>query len=605
MNRVPLTGKLYNCYLAASASLGWLSQKDRSAGSALTINAWCSSVCRKMFASKETGRSRLEYDSVILDEKMIKKTVLAVLSLMVFGGSLAAPAYSALANARSPGLQARSVEGVLDLRPEEVDLATAALIISERWSQTVYGLRCHSELDAMATEIQDRLRAKRLKADYRAIPVINEYLFDELGFEAVSEADDPNDLFLHTVLAKRKGYCLSLSVLYLSIGERLGLPVHGVVVPGHFFARYDDKRIRFNIETVAGGASPTDAHYVQKYKVPKGDRYSIYMKNLDKIQTLGCFFNNLGIVYSEIGNDDSSLETLLLAVEINPVLSESRSSLGNAYLRKGHINEAVYQYEKALEINPNDPKTHNNLGNAYTERGWTNYAVSQYLAAIQLDPKLADAHKNLARAYVSQKRYSQAISQLKNLLAVAPDDADCYSQIGYVYQHMDKCAQAVTYYTKALGMNPDLIAASCGLAACYNTLGQVEDEIKTYEGILARDPEMLLALVNLGNAYFQQEKYDQALAYYLRAAEVQPDDASILYNIGAAYFNRRMYQQANTAYEEAIAIDPKLADAHYGLAVGLYNLGQFEKAWKHVNIAKELGAKVTQQQLDAIKSRLR
>lgn len=540
-----------------------------------------------------------------LEEKRMKKSVLAAFCLALLSGSAAFAAYSVLANENCPGMRARSVEDVLRLRPQDVDLATAALIISERWSERVYGLRCLSELDAMARDVQDRLRRDRIKVNYQAIPVVNEYLFDELGFEAVSEADDPNDLFLHTVLAKRTGYCLSLSVLYLAIGERLGLPLHGVVVPGHFFVRYDDGQIRFNIETVAKGAAPTDEHYVRKYNVPKGDRHSIYMKNLNKIETLGCFFNNLGIVYSDIGNVDKSLETLLLAVEINPVLSESRSSLGNAYLKKGQVNEAVHQYEKALDINPNDPKTHNNLGNAYTERGWTNYAVSQYLAAIELDPKLTDAHKNLARAYSSQKRYGQAISQLKHLLTITPQDADCYSQLGYVYQQMDKCMEAVVYYTKALAMKSDLLGASCGLAACYNALGHVEDEIRTYEDILTRHPDLLLALVNLGNAYFQQENYDQALGHYLRAAEIEADDASILYNVGAVYFNKRMYEEAAVAYEEAIKIDPKLADAHYGLAVGLYNLGQYERAWEHINTAKGLGAKVTQQQLDAIKSRLR
>ena len=67
-----------------------------------------------------------------------------------------------------------------------------------------------------------------------AIPVINDYLFNELSFKTIDKATDPYDLFLHSVMDRRQGYCLSLSVLYLSIGERLGLPLYGVVVPGHF-----------------------------------------------------------------------------------------------------------------------------------------------------------------------------------------------------------------------------------------------------------------------------------------------------------------------------------------------------------------------------------
>ncbi len=535
----------------------------------------------------------------------MKRAFAVILCLMMWQGHFATTAYCSLANENLPGLRVKSIERVLRLRPEEVDLATAALIISERWSDVVYGRRCLSELDDMALEIQKRLQERRIKTNFRAIEVVNEYLFDELGFKAVSEANDPNDLFLHTVLEKRQGYCLSLSVLYLSIGERLGLPLYGVVVPGHFFVRYEDKRARFNIETVAQGATPTDEYYITKYNVPEGVRDSIYMKNLNNIQTLGCFFNNLGIVYSDIGDNDYALETLELAVEINPVLSESRSSLGNAYLTKGQLAEAIYQYDKALEINPNDAKTHNNLGNAYTERGWTNYAISEYLSALEIDPKLPDAHKNLARAYCKQKSYGQAISQLKNLMSIGGDEADCQSQLGNVYLQMGKHKEAIRYYKKSLGIKPNLVEAGCGLAQCYNKLGLVKEEMQAYQKVLGYNPNVLPALINLGNAYFKQEQYDSAIELYSKAVLIVPEDASINYNIGAAYSNKGMYEQANAAYQNALKLDPKFADAHYGFAVCLYNLGKYDLAWKHISTAKQLGAKVTQKQLDAIKGKLR
>ncbi|GAI69689.1 unnamed protein product, partial [marine sediment metagenome] len=91
--------------------------------------------------------------------------------------------------------------------------------------------------------------------------------------------------------------------------ERLGLPLYGVVVPGHFFVRYDDGQVRFNIETTSKGGSAPDEHYINKFKVPIGN-ISIYMKNLDKIHTLGCFCNNLGNSYDDIGNMDSALLAL-------------------------------------------------------------------------------------------------------------------------------------------------------------------------------------------------------------------------------------------------------------------------------------------------------
>ena len=290
------------------------------------------------------------------------------------------------------------------------------------WTDYIFYTRYLETLDDIAVEIRDRLRRRRLKADYRAIPVINEYLFSELGFKSISEASDPHDLFLHTVLDKKAGYCLSLSILYLSLGERLGLPLYGVVVPGHFFVRYDDNKMRFNIETTSNGGSASDEHYINKFKVPRGSN-GIYMKNLNKIQTLGCFFNNLGNSYNAVGNMDSALLALERAVETNPTLSESRANLGNIYLAKGQVNDAIDQYREALRINPNDAKTHNNMGNAYVQLDWLNYAVNEYHQSLRLDPDFTDAYKNLAIVYCKQERFQQAIMQLRHAIAMKPKDA--------------------------------------------------------------------------------------------------------------------------------------------------------------------------------------
>ena len=146
----------------------------------------------------------------------MKKIYTAIICILIFSPMVFARRGEPLANDRKPGLYARSIEQVLRLRENEVDLATAALIVSEYWSDMVYGRRYLETLDDMALEIRERLRRRRLKTDYHAIPVINEYLFSELGFKSISEASNPHDLFLHTVLDKKAGYCLSLSILYLS-----------------------------------------------------------------------------------------------------------------------------------------------------------------------------------------------------------------------------------------------------------------------------------------------------------------------------------------------------------------------------------------------------
>ena len=533
---------------------------------------------------------------------LMKKVFAVIICISIFSPFVFARRGAPLANNRKAGLNARSIEQVLLLRENQVDLATAALIVSENWSDMVYGRRYLESLDDMAIEIRERLNRRGFKANYHAIPVINEYLFKELGFKSIAEASNPHDLFLHTVLDKRAGYCLSLSILYLSLGERLGLPLYGVVVPGHFFVRYDDNTMRFNIETTSNGGTAPDQHYLDKFKVPRAGN-GVYMKNLNKIQTLGCFFNNLGNSYSEVGDIDSALLALERAVEINPMLSESRANLGNMYLTKGQVTKAINQYREALRINPHDSKTHNNMGNAYVEKDWLNYAVSEYHQSIRLDPKFTDAHKNLAIVYCKQERYLQAISQLRQAIAIKPNDAECYSQLGNVFQQRGDYNQAISEYKKALRFNPNLADAYYGLAVCYSQLKLVDDEIWGYKKALALQPDMLAALVNLGNAYFGQKKYSMAIEQYKKAVLLQPGEAMIYYNLGAAYANSENYNQAVAEYLMAVELDPDNGDAHYGLAFGYYQLKKYALAWKHIQMAQKLGVKVSQDQLKIIKKR--
>jgi tetratricopeptide (TPR) repeat protein len=517
----------------------------------------------------------------------------------------AAPAFARLANAGKAGIYARSLDEVLRLRDDDIDLATAILIASEYWSDMVHGRRYLEQLDAMATEIQRRLQRQRLRADYRAIPIINDYLFNELGFKTISQADDPNDLFLHSVMDRRQGYCLSLSVLYLALGERLGIDLYGVVVPSHFFVRYEHGQVRFNIETTSGGASPSDEHYMTKFNVPDDGEDTIYMKNLTKRQTLGCFFNNLGNVYSDIGKIDAALVALERAVAINPTLAESRANLGNIYLQKHRVQEAIQQYKGALQLNPNDPKTYNNLGNAYAELDRLNDAAHCYQKSLALDPNFIDVYRNLALVRTRQERYTEAISHLNQAARIEPGNAQIYNQLGDAYYRMGSYDAAIAQFHKALSLKPDLAEACYGLGVCYRGQGRTADEMQAYRGALALQPDMLPALINLGNACFNQKDYASAVRYYNRAAAAEPDDAWIHFNLGSAYSNMEDFEQAVKAYTQAVTLDPKIGDAHHGLAYGYYRLGKYDLAWKHLNIARALGVQITEDQIQAVKSRLK
>ena len=535
----------------------------------------------------------------------MKKNFLIISCVLVLAATVSFGREAPLANEGKTGLYARSLDHVLRLREDEIDLATAAMIISEQWSDLVHGRRYLSRLDDMALEIRARYERKKPKENYYIILIINEYLFEDLGFKAISEASDPNDLFLHSVLDRKRGYCLSLSILYLSLGERLGLPLYGIVVPGHFFVKYDDGQVNFNIETTSNGGTASDEHYITKFNVPEEENNTIYMKKLSKIQTLGCFLNNLGNSYCDIGDPDSALTALETAVDINPSLGESRANLGNLYLRDGRIEDAIYEYQTALQINPNDSKTHSNLGNAYTQRGWINEAIAQYNYALKLDPKFPEAYKNLASAYCQMKKFPQAQTALKEAIFLEPKDASVYTQLGDVYVQMGKYKDAIVEYNNALKINRRSAEAHYGLAVCYNKMGLVNDEIRAYKKALAIKPDMVVSLMGLGNSYFGKKKYNSAIELYKSAVRISPNDGTIHYNLGAAYSNKEDYKQAVASYLKAVELEPEMGDAHNGLAFAFYKLKEYEPASRHIKIAEDLGFQIDKELLRAIKKKLR
>ena len=66
---------------------------------------------------------------------------------------------------------------------------------------------------------------------------LREYLFVEQGFAGNREDYyDPRNSFLNDVLDRRQGIPITLSLVLIEVGKRLGLAVEGIGLPGHFIA---------------------------------------------------------------------------------------------------------------------------------------------------------------------------------------------------------------------------------------------------------------------------------------------------------------------------------------------------------------------------------
>ena len=237
-------------------------------------------------------------------------------------------------------------------RPEaEIDLARTALLVAAENDPTLDVETEMARLEAWAREL-----GRRIEPGWNSLQRLarlRTFMYEELGFKGdVRGYYSPANSMLHSVMTRRLGIPLTLSIVFMEIGWRIGVPFEGVGFPGHFLVRltgepgdllldpYDhgasvhEEDCRRMIELTTGGTVPYD---------PK------MIRSLGKKDMIARLLFNLKVACLKAGDDRgalSAVERLLLLHPNEPPelrdrglllykldrYREARSSLG-AYLK--------------------------------------------------------------------------------------------------------------------------------------------------------------------------------------------------------------------------------------------------------------------------------
>ena len=124
------------------------------------------------------------------------------------------------------------------LPDEQIDLAEAALWVAAEEYEDLDVSAYVERLDALATGAAPLVWARVTPVEQ--IAELNDYLFRGRGFTGNWDRyEDPRNSFLNEVLDRRRGLPITLSIVYVEVARRLGLPMCGVGFPGHFLAKLD------------------------------------------------------------------------------------------------------------------------------------------------------------------------------------------------------------------------------------------------------------------------------------------------------------------------------------------------------------------------------
>lgn len=121
------------------------------------------------------------------------------------------------------------------LPEQEIELASSALLVA-RFEYPDLEERLYLEqLDELAERLHSRIGS--MPPSQAVAEQIASLLFEEEGFQGNrAHYYDPKNSFLNEVMDRKLGIPITLSILFIEVGRRVGLKTYGIAFPGHFLA---------------------------------------------------------------------------------------------------------------------------------------------------------------------------------------------------------------------------------------------------------------------------------------------------------------------------------------------------------------------------------
>jgi regulator of sirC expression with transglutaminase-like and TPR domain len=209
-------------------------------------------------------------------------------------------------------------------------------------------------LDSYANEFAERVSPATHGDDF--VAALNEFLFEELGFQGNSnDYYDPANSCLQQVLLRRLGIPITLSLVYMEIGRRLGRKFHGVGLPGHFIVACDEPDFSAFLDPFHGGTLLTADECYELAREATGmplpeDRSMLQPVSSRHIAIR--MLNNLRSVYLRRRESPKAVRVLDLLIEAVPDSAEEYKQRGVCLAQLERYAEASDDLRNYLRLSP-------------------------------------------------------------------------------------------------------------------------------------------------------------------------------------------------------------------------------------------------------------
>ena len=240
---------------------------------------------------------------------------------------------------------------------ESINLAEAALLIAAEEYRELDVAGYLAQLDGMAAALKRRLRADISQAD--TLIALNRYLFEELGFAGdAANYYDARNSFLNEVLERKRGIPITLAIVYIEIGRRIGLPVQGVSFPAHFLVKCRLRDGTVVLDPYSKGVSLSLDELRKRVKAlrngaePTRSMIANMLATASNREILARLLRNLKSIYSHHREWMKALAATDRIISVMPGLAEEYRDRGMIYLNLECFRAALFDFQAYLQMLP-------------------------------------------------------------------------------------------------------------------------------------------------------------------------------------------------------------------------------------------------------------
>jgi len=246
----------------------------------------------------------------------------------------------------------------------DIDLVEAALLIAAHEYPGLDVAAYRARVDRLAATLRGRLR--RDIGPVESIVALNRYLFEELGFSGnARDYYDPRNSFLNEVLDRKLGIPITLAVVYVEIGRRIGLALHGVSFPGHFLVKCPARDGVIVLDPYAGGASLSVEDLQQRLRTLRGG----------------------AAPPADIARH------MLAAAGKKEILARMLRNLKGIYLQRRDLSRALAAADRVIMLEPRAAEEYRDRAALYQDLECHRAALSDFRNYLMLKPGADDAEE--------------------------------------------------------------------------------------------------------------------------------------------------------------------------------------------------------------------